>query len=94
MGPHVIHIQARRDEENQWLTTQYKLTDEELDTIIHEWPTEWKLPISREELSDTVEGLPLDAPVDQTQVQESDQESQEKSYNSNGLQYGDIFLIR
>ena len=36
MGMHAIHIQAHQDREKKWLTTMYKLADEELDSIIDE----------------------------------------------------------
>ena len=36
---------------------QYKLTNEELDTIIDKWSIEWKVLVSIDELLDTKVGL-------------------------------------
>ena len=73
MGPHVIRIQVRHDSEKKWLTTMYKLMDEELEEIIDDWPVEWKVSVSIEELSNIEVSPPTDALVDQAQAQESEQ---------------------
>ena len=44
--------------------------DEDLDTIVGDWPTEWSMSVNVEELSDIVVGPPPDAPVYQAQAQE------------------------
>ena len=46
IGPHSIYIQAWRDPEKQWIPMDYKVTDEELDAIVQEWPTKWCNPVS------------------------------------------------
>ena len=51
IGPHSIHVQERHDPERQWFPTPYKLSDEELEVIIDDWPTPWRDPISLEEVS-------------------------------------------
>ena len=63
--PHAIHIQAQRDQKKQWLKTQYKLSDDQqLDMLVDDWPTEWTMSVSIEELLDTEVGPPPDALVD------------------------------
>ena len=39
----------------------YKVTDEELDAAVQDWPKEWCKPLSVEEVST---GAPTDAPKD------------------------------
>ena len=75
ISPHVIYIQARHDVEKQWLTTQYKLTDEDIDAIIDERLVEWKILVSIEELLDTEVGPLEDIPVEQDKVKEFKEES-------------------
>ena len=79
MGLHAIHVQTRRDPEKQWLATQYKLTNEEMDALVDECPATWRELVSAEEVSHVVAGPPPNAPVDQAQVQQSDQDSEEAS---------------
>ena len=64
MGPHAIHIQAQDDDEKQWLTTLYKLMDEEVEPIINDCPIECKVLVSIEELLYTEAGPPSDMRVD------------------------------
>ena len=64
MGLHEIHVQAWRVLDKQWLETQHKLTNEELDAIVVECPAEWRDLISVEEVSDAVAGPPVDVPMD------------------------------
>ena len=59
----IIQIQEQHEIKHQWLKTHYKLTNEELEAIIDEWPLEWKVPVGIEELSDMEDGLPLDIPI-------------------------------
>ena len=68
MGPNSIHIQARRDNDKQWLTTRYKLIDEEIDMLVDDWPAKWRIPVNNEELSETGVGPPPDTPIDQMQA--------------------------
>ena len=42
VGPHYINIKPWQDPHNQWLVTKFRLTKEEIDNIIREWPEEWK----------------------------------------------------
>ena len=63
MGPHAIHIQPRHDGEKKWLTNWYKLTDEEVDSIIDEWHVDWKVLVSVKDLLD-IDACPTpDAPI-------------------------------
>ena len=71
IGPYAIHIQAQHDVDNQWLTTQFKLADEDLDAIIDEWPLECKVTLSDEELSDIENGPPPDIMIEKYQLKES-----------------------
>ena len=59
IGPHSIHIQARQDPNRQWLPFPYKFTTEEMDAIMQDWPGDWCVPMSQEELA---KELPLDVP--------------------------------
>ena len=59
--PHTIHVQARRDLEKKWLPMPYKLLDVELDVIFNYFPTEWREPVTMEEVSMRP---PMDPPID------------------------------
>ena len=39
-----------------------------MDVVLVDWPVEWSVPISLEEVSDTVMGPPPDALVDQEPI--------------------------
>ena len=64
MGSHSIHIQAHWDGDKKCLSTMYKLMDEELGTIVADWPLEWKVLVSIEYLSDTEVGTLPDSPIE------------------------------
>jgi hypothetical protein len=38
IDPHFIYITTRRDEQEEELQSYYKLTDEDMEQIIKEWP--------------------------------------------------------
>ena len=59
IGLHTIHVQAWHDPENRWLSTPYKLSDEELEAIVDDWTVTWREPVSLEEV---LMGPPVDAP--------------------------------
>ena len=61
IGSHSIHIQARRDPDRQWLPLPYKVTTEYLDTIMQDWPGDWHVPMSQEEID---KELPPKVPKD------------------------------
>ena len=76
IGPHSIYIQARWDLNKQWLPLAYKVTDEELDALIQEWPAEWCNLVSQEELSKELVVDALDKPIQkELSVHNSDNES-------------------
>ena len=64
MGPHEIHVQARREPDKQWLSTYYSLNYVQMDSILDDWHAEWQEPVSEDEVSDIVTVPPADAPVD------------------------------
>ena len=61
IGPHSIHIQARRDPNRQWIPFPYKVTIEEFDAIVQYWAGGWRILVSQEELD---KELPLEVPED------------------------------
>jgi hypothetical protein len=42
---HFIYINAREDESKEELQSYYKLTEEDLEEITKEWPTEFLIPV-------------------------------------------------
>jgi hypothetical protein len=57
---HFIYIIARRDESKEELQSYYKLTDEDMEEITKEWPTEFLVPVEDAELFDLdIIGSPL-----------------------------------
>jgi hypothetical protein len=48
---HFIYITARRDETKKELQSYYKLTDEDMEAITKDWPTEFLVPVEKTELS-------------------------------------------
>jgi len=47
------YIQAKRDLDQQWLTTRYRLTESEVGQIIEDWEDEWKTLMPEIENLDT-----------------------------------------
>ena len=47
---------------------QYNITDVEMDAVVDDFPTKWKVSVSAEEVSDNTEGPPPNAPMDQAPV--------------------------
>jgi hypothetical protein len=57
---HFIYITTRRDESKEKLQSYYKLTDEDMEEITKEWPTEFLVPVDDAELSNPdIIGSPL-----------------------------------
>jgi hypothetical protein len=57
---HFIYITACKDERKEELQSYYKLTDEDMEEIMKEWPTEFLVPVDDAELSDPdIIGSPL-----------------------------------
>ena len=44
--PHTIQIQAHRDPEKKWFPMAYKVTYEELEAVVQDWPIEWCDPVN------------------------------------------------
>ena len=61
------------------MATHYKLTNKEIESVVVDWPVKWKVLVSAEEVLDAEAGPPLNAPVDQKIVHDSDWESREAS---------------
>jgi hypothetical protein len=40
-------IQATRDPKKKWLEMQYCISREEVEWIIKDWPTQWKVPTTK-----------------------------------------------
>jgi hypothetical protein len=58
--PHFIYITACRDESKEELQSYYKMTDEDMEQIMKEWPEEFQTPVVDVELSDAdIIGSPL-----------------------------------
>lgn len=43
-GCHHMYVQAKKDPDQQWLPTQYKLKEEEMGHIMVDWDDKWKIP--------------------------------------------------
>jgi hypothetical protein len=43
-GHHHMYVQAKKDPDQQWLPTQYRLMEEEMGHIMVDWEDEWKIP--------------------------------------------------
>ena len=50
-GPHYIIFQPRWDPHNQWLVTEFRLTEDEIENIVQEWTEEWREPVEDDQLS-------------------------------------------
>jgi hypothetical protein len=58
--PYFIYITMCRDESKDELQSYYKLTNEDMDNIMKEWPEEFHTPVLDAELSNTdIIGIPL-----------------------------------
>lgn len=51
-----MYVQERRDPNQEWLPTTYKLTEENVSMIVAYWDKEWKVPVLEEELQQQDEG--------------------------------------
>jgi hypothetical protein len=56
-----MYIQAKRDPDQQWFSTNYRLTEQDVSLIINDREEEWKTPV-------------LETMQKETQQQEKDQE--------------------
>jgi hypothetical protein len=43
-GHHHMYVQVKKDPDQQWLPTQYRLTEEEMGNIMDDWDDEWNIP--------------------------------------------------
>jgi hypothetical protein len=43
-GIHHIYVQAKKDPNQQWLPTRYRLTEEEMGHIMEDLDDHWKIP--------------------------------------------------
>ena len=88
MGMHGIHIQAQRDPKKQWVTTEYKITNEEFYSVIEYWPVEWQFAANDEDLSDLGDGPPTDFPKETEVPNKSKEEenSQDESSSTNPIE--------
>jgi hypothetical protein len=60
VDPHFIYITTHRDESKEELQSYYKLTDEDMEQIMKEWPVEFLVPVDDAKLSDPdIIGSPL-----------------------------------
>ena len=50
-GVHHIHLQPRQDPQNQWLATEFWITEEDIETISQDWPEEWRRPVADDQIS-------------------------------------------
>ena len=48
--PHTIHIQARCNPNKKLMPIAYKMIDEELDTMVQDWPTYSREPVCTKEV--------------------------------------------
>ena len=51
MGSQCINLQRRQEPQNQWLVTEFRLAEEEIDNIITKWIDEWKEPVVDDQFS-------------------------------------------
>ena len=66
---------------------QYKLSDEELDSIVEEWPKQWNVIVSEDQLLDPEDGPPMDIPKYQEVPKELEDEekSQDETSSTNPM---------
>jgi hypothetical protein len=46
-----MYVQEKKDPDQQWLPTQYRLMEEEMGNIMLDWDDEWKIPPTETEPS-------------------------------------------
>jgi hypothetical protein len=39
-----MYVQAKKDLDQQWLSTQYRFTEDEMGHIMVDWDNEWNIP--------------------------------------------------
>ena len=49
---HYVMIHPRQDPQHQWLATQFQLTEEEVEAIVHEWVKEWCVYVPNDQIVD------------------------------------------
>ena len=76
IGPHSIHIQAKQDPDRHWLPFPYKVTMEDLDTIVQDYLGDWRIMVIQEELA---KELPLDVPEEPAPQELSTHDSNNES---------------
>jgi hypothetical protein len=98
---HFIYITTHGDEHKEEIQSYYNLTEEDMEEINKEWPTEFLIPVDQEELSDPeLIGSPVvtreeyDAPnnsrrKNKEEVQKLNSASEETNSDSSGWGEGD-----
>ena len=69
-----MYVQSKKDPDQQWLPTQYMLTEDEMGHIMVDWEKEWNIPLA--ETGPTEKQNP--------QVQEIDDEEEEGDTQERG----------
>jgi hypothetical protein len=41
-----MYVQEKKDPNQEWFPTQYKLTEEEMGHIMEYWDDDWKIPMT------------------------------------------------
>jgi hypothetical protein len=44
VGRHHMYVQEKKDSDQQWFPTQYRLTEDDMGHIMVDWDDEWKIP--------------------------------------------------
>lgn len=47
-----VYVQVRRDLDQQWLTCEFNIDQQEVEKIISNWLVEWRIPIMKEEIKE------------------------------------------
>ena len=50
-GGRHTYIQEWWDPQKKWLTTEFQMEKEEVDYVVQEWLTKWKVPVANDQLS-------------------------------------------
>jgi hypothetical protein len=67
-----MYIQEKKDLDQQWLSTHYRVIEKEINQIVNDWDEEWRIPVTETMQQDTQ----LEK---ETQEPKKDQEEEEET---------------
>jgi hypothetical protein len=44
---HHMYVQEKRDLDQQWFSTHYRLTEKDINLIVNDWKVKWKTPVKK-----------------------------------------------